>query len=63
MGRARGDAFARSLVRLGCRWVGVYECGRQLRDGMGQRVLGFMRDAVGIGKAGCGVNVEFGVGV
>jgi hypothetical protein len=30
---------------------------------MGQSVLGFVRDAVGIGEAGGGVDVEFGVGV
>ena len=43
--------------------VGVDEGGRQFRDGVGEGVFGFVGDAVGIGKAGGGVDVEFGVGV
>ncbi len=53
--------IATSMVCRAVCWVGVYECGRQLRHGMGQGVLGFVGDAVSVGKAGGGVDVEFGV--
>lgn len=41
----------------------MYEGGRQFGHCMGEGVFGLMRDAVGVGKAGGGVDVEFGVGV
>jgi hypothetical protein len=50
-------------VVCGGRWVGVYEGGRQFRDGVGERVFGFVGNAVGICQGGRGVDVEFGVGV
>ena len=36
---------------------------RQLRDGVGQGVFGFVGDPVGLGEADRGINVEFGLGV
>ena len=38
--------------------VGVNEGRRQLRDGVGQGVFGFVGDAVGIGQGGGGVDVS-----
>ena len=53
-----------NLLRTDCgRGVGVDERGRQLWDGVGQGVLGVVGDAMRIGQAGGGVDVEFGVGV
>jgi len=41
----------------------VDKCGRQFGHCMGEGVLGFVRDAVGMGKGGGWVDVEFSVGV
>ena len=57
-----GRLRQRSVDAVACR-ISVDECGRQFGDGVGEGVLGVVRDAVGIGEAGGGVDVEFGVGV
>ena len=43
--------------------VGVHERAGQFRHGVGKAVFGLVRDPVGIGEAGGGVDIEFGVGV
>ena len=45
------------------RRVGVHEGGGEFRDCMGECVFGVVGDAVGIGEAGGGVDVEFGIDV
>jgi hypothetical protein len=50
----------RGSIPLG---VGVNEGRRQLRDGVGQGVFGFVGDPVGLGEADRGIDVEFGLGV
>ena len=52
-----------STVGRAGRWISVYEGRRQFWHCMGEGVLGVMGDAVGVGKAGGGVDVEFGVSV
>jgi hypothetical protein len=49
------------MVGLDGRRICVHKGGRQFRDGVGQGVFGFVGDAVRIGEAGGGVDVEFGV--
>ena len=39
------------------------KCRREFGNCVGEGVLGFVGDAVGVGKAGGGVDVEFSVGV
>ena len=43
--------------------VGVNQRGRQLRYGVGEGVLGFVREVVGLVEADGRVDVEFGIGV
>jgi hypothetical protein len=50
-------------VSVGARGVGVDKCGRQFGHCMGEGVLGFVCDAVGTGKGGGWVDVEFSLGV
>ena len=59
LAKALMDATGLSVAR----GVGVDECGGQFGHGVGEGVFGVVRDAVGIGEAGGGVDVEFGVGV
>jgi hypothetical protein len=46
-----------TMVGWDCRWVGVYEGGGQLWDGVCQGVFGFVSDAVRVGEAGGGIDV------
>ena len=41
----------------------MHECGGELGHGVGEGVLGVVCDSVGVGEAGGGVDVEFGIGV
>src|SRR6476619_4600164 len=53
----------RQSVDARARGIGMNKCRREFGNCVGEGVLGVVGDAVGVGEAGGGVDVEFGVGV
>src|SRR6478609_11448961 len=49
----------RQSVGAGACGIGMNKCRREFGNCVGEGVLGFVGDAVGVGKAGGGVDVEF----